>query len=439
MPTATNQNPDAALLAGRYELLALLGRGGMADVYRARDHVLNRDVAVKMLRETSTEESDRARFVSEARILAGLSHVGLVTILDAGLGDTFDGTSAPRPASNDLARPFVVMELVEGPSLAQVISRGPLPLGQVGSVAIQVAEALAYVHGRGVVHRDVKPGNVLLGPEQRVRLADFGIARLLGDTARHTRTGHTIGTAAYLAPEQVTGREVTTATDIYSLGLVLLEALTGRREFPGTPTESAFARLHRQPTVPADLPPVWRELLTGMTATDPQQRPSGHDIVRRLAGQHTAPISPVAESNADTTTAPLPAAGAEPTAETEQLTSPHPPPRPAATPPAPTQVLTAPAQQPPPHESRPSRVDRVGDAVSGAAQSVLGRVGALTGPHRIALAVAAALVILVVVSLSLSLGSGGGGHTSRPIPDNTPTNLRDPLQRLHDAVDGGQR
>ena len=113
-----------------------------------------------------------------------------------------------------------------------------------------MADALAYAHAQGIVHRDVKPANVLLGTDRQIKLADFGIARLIGDTVRHTQTGHAIGTAAYLAPEQVRGDELTTAADVYSLGLVLLEALTGQRAYPGTPTEAALARLTRAPQHP---------------------------------------------------------------------------------------------------------------------------------------------------------------------------------------------
>lgn len=260
-------------LGGRYLLGGVLGRGGVAEVYRARDRVLDRDVAVKLLRE-SVDDSDRARFLGEARVLAQLSHVGLVTVLDAGTtGD----------------RPYLVMELVEGPTLAAVLRDGPLPLDRVADVGAQVAGALAYAHEQGVVHRDVKPANVLLGDRGFVKLADFGIARLIGDTVRHTRTGTSIGTPAYLAPEQVTGSAVGPPADVYALGLTLLEAATGERAFPGTPTEAAMARLHRPPAIPADLPATWRSLVAAMTATDPEARPTAAAAAEQLAGLTVVP------------------------------------------------------------------------------------------------------------------------------------------------------
>ncbi len=260
----------SATLRDRYVLEGLLGSGGMADVHRATDSTLERSVAVKVLRDVAGDETARHRFVAEARTLARLSHRNLVTVLDAGIGEDDD-------------RPFLVMELVEGRSLDDALRAGPLPPEDAASVGAQLAAGLAYAHERGVVHRDVKPGNVLLSHDGRVKLADFGIARLLGDTARHTRTGTAIGTAAYLAPEQVRGEDVTGAADTYSLGLVLLESLTGTRAFPGSPTEAALARLQRDPEVPDTLGEGWVTLLTAMTASDPADRPEAAEVARLLA------------------------------------------------------------------------------------------------------------------------------------------------------------
>ncbi|HWI42012.1 MAG TPA: serine/threonine-protein kinase [Nocardioides sp.] len=257
-------------LGGRYRLGEVIGRGGMSEVLRAEDLKLHRQVAVKVLHDSATDERDRERFFAEARTLAMLSHAGLVTVYDAGLGDH--------------ERPFLVMELVEGQTLGEQLASGPLLVEEVASVGAQVADALAYVHDHGIVHRDVKPGNIL-GSGPGVKLADFGIARLVEQATRHTRTGFSIGTAAYLAPEQVRGEDVTGAADVYALGLVLLESLTGRREYPGLPTEAALARLTRMPTVPAGLPAPWPALLTRMLRTEPAERPSAAEVARALRGE----------------------------------------------------------------------------------------------------------------------------------------------------------
>jgi hypothetical protein len=293
------------VLRERYRLEARLGSGGTADVHRATDTTLQRPVAVKLLRDVAGDASDRARFVAEARTLASLSHRNLVMVLDAGIGDEDD-------------RPFLVMELVEGRALSDAFREGPLPAREVARIGAEVGAGLAFAHERGVVHRDVKPGNVLLSDDGRVKLADFGIARLIGDTVRHTRTGTAIGTAAYLAPEQVRGEDVTGCADVYALGLVLLEALTGTRAFPGSATEAALARLHRDPDVPDDLPAGWPALLRAMTAADPAARPTTAEVVRicgagAAAGGALPPLGPV-QAGADPAPGPAPGDDPEPTA-----------------------------------------------------------------------------------------------------------------------------
>jgi serine/threonine protein kinase len=278
-------------------------------------------------------------------------------------------------------RPYLVMELVEGQTLSQLCAGTPLPPARVAAIGAQLGDALAYAHAEGVVHRDVKPGNVLVGPQDRVKLADFGIARLIGDTVRHTRTGHAIGTAAYLAPEQVQGSEITTAADVYSLGLVLLEALTGARAFPGSPTESALARLQRDPDVPESVPAPWRRLLEAMTRQAPERRPSAAEAaaaLRQLCG--------------------------EPADDTRLLTTPVPSGRPAA---------------------GPDRLARLRERVARVPQHQWGVAGA----------VGAVLLLVVVVALA----AGGSDPGGREVPADTPSHLVQPLEDLHDAVDGGQQ
>ncbi len=262
---------SGTLLGGRYRLVAEAGRGGMSTVYRARDEHLGRDVAVKVLVPDVTGSGDARRQREEVRLLAGLAHPGLVTLFDADIaGDT----------------PYIVMEYVAGATLADLIGRGPLPESQVRTIASGVAQALDYVHSRGLVHRDIKPANILVpgsdgDPAARARLADFGIARLV-DATRITSTGTLIGTAAYISPEQARGDAVGPPSDIYSFGLVILEALTAERAFPGTPIESVAARLSRGPAVPARVPAEWSDLLSAMTAAEPGDRPDAAEAALRM-------------------------------------------------------------------------------------------------------------------------------------------------------------
>jgi serine/threonine protein kinase len=251
------------VLADRYELVRHIARGGMGDVYEGIDQVLDRRVAVKVFR--ATMPADRERFDAEVRVLASLNHPGLVPVFDAG--------SIGEDA-------FVVLELIEGPPLRTRMEAGPLPSEDVREIALGLAEALAYIHGRGVVHRDVTPSNILC-QDGRCRLVDFGIARLL-DAPRLTSPQLAIGTAAYMAPEQVRGEDVTGAADVYSLGLVLLEALTGQRAFPGPSAESSLARLVRDPDTTTGVPAGWQDVLAAMTARDPMDRPTAAQVATRL-------------------------------------------------------------------------------------------------------------------------------------------------------------
>jgi serine/threonine protein kinase len=259
-------SPDGRrIVAGRYALDRVLGIGSSAVVHRARDLLSGAEVAVKHF-HAGASLHDMRQQRQEMKLLARLRHPGLVGLYDGG---TEDG------------RPFVVTDLVEGPTLARRISAGPLAPGAVRMLGKQLAEALAHVHDGGIIHRDVKPANVLLDGV-RPRLADFGIARAVDATAA-TANGCVVGTAAYLAPEQVRGERVGPPADVYALGLVLLEALTGRREYPGLAVESATARLHRAPAVPSGLPAGFGELLEAMTRDDPRQRPTAAQVAAVLA------------------------------------------------------------------------------------------------------------------------------------------------------------
>jgi serine/threonine protein kinase len=256
--------PVPAVIAGRYEMGRLIGRGGTARVFRAYDLSDRRRVAVKLFNSGAVPIEERRRLI-EIRILSGLQHPGLVALYDTGT----QGGQA-----------FLTMELVEGPNLADHLAAGPLCAGEVTELAARLADALAYVHERGVTHRDLKPANVLLGPD-RPLISDFGIAQTF-DSTRVTDTGMVVGTAAYMAPEQVLGEDVGPPSDVYALGLVLLESLTGVREYSGTMVESAIVRLHRPPRIPAGLPHRLEELLRRMTALRPSERPTARAVHQAL-------------------------------------------------------------------------------------------------------------------------------------------------------------
>jgi len=276
-------DPVGSLLADRFKIERLIGTGGMASVYRATDTALGRTVAVKLFRADGAS-SEPERQSGEIALLASLNHFGLVTLFDAGT-TMVDG--APRT--------FIVMELIDGPDLRARIESGPLPSLDVAAMGADLAEALHYVHEQGIIHRDVKPANVLLAPSDfpgrglHAKLADFGIARLL-DQTRLTATGSMLGTASYLSPEQALGASIAAPTDIYSLGLVLLECLTGLRAYPGTAVESAMARLQRQPEIPSALGQDWTKILAAMTAREAADRPAAAEaalLLRSLAHETT--------------------------------------------------------------------------------------------------------------------------------------------------------
>jgi hypothetical protein len=247
----------------------------MATVYRAVDESLGREVAIKMFR--TGKAADLTRHEEETRVLAGLTHHGLVTLLDAGIDD-----STPEER-----HPFLVMELIEGTNLEDALAQRTFNPREISEIAYDMAEALEFVHANGVVHRDIKPSNILLVDygtssfRTRARLTDFGIA-LDSESARLTSDEATTGTAAYLSPEQARRLEVTSATDVYSLGLVLLQCFTGTLAFPGEPVESALARLIEDPVIPEDLPDDWTVILRSMLAREPADRPDIAELTVRF-------------------------------------------------------------------------------------------------------------------------------------------------------------
>ena len=231
------------VLAGRYRLFDALGEGGMAVVYRAHDELLDRAVAVKVLRPAFAADPEFVgRFRQEARNAASLHHPNIATVFDTGTDDGVD---------------FIVMQLVEGEDLERLLARdGRLPLSGAIRIAVDVARALQFGHERGIIHRDVKPGNVLLDRDGDVRVVDFGIARAARDVGV-TTAGVMIGSAQYASPEQVAGEPIGASSDTYSLGVVLYEMLTGQRPFDGpTPAAVALERLRVRPAPPSAVAPT---------------------------------------------------------------------------------------------------------------------------------------------------------------------------------------
>ena len=246
------------LLDARYRIGEVIGRGAMSEVYRAVDERLDRLVAIKALRSGCT---DPHRFGEETSLLRSLDHPHLVRLLDAGTHE---------------ATPYLVLNLLDG-TLADRLRDAPLHPQDAARIGSEIAGALAYLHQHGIVHRDVKPSNILLRADGTACLADLGAALSI-DGPRLTATGLTIGTPMYLAPEQATGDEVTAAADVYSLGLVLLEAVSGQPPFRGTPQESLAARVTRPPADLGSAPAALRSTFGQMVALDPGSRPTAGQI-----------------------------------------------------------------------------------------------------------------------------------------------------------------
>jgi eukaryotic-like serine/threonine-protein kinase len=269
------------IAAGRYRIERELGRGGMATVYLARDEELDRAVAIKILHEhLAGDESFYARFLREARLASRLSHPNVVRVYDAGEAED---------------RPFIVMEYVHGAPLAR---SGRLPAGRVVELGMQACTGLQHAHDAGLVHRDIKPANLLVRDDGVLKIADFGIARAVEST-RHTQVGTVLGTAAYLAPEQVAGADASSASDVYALGAVFYELLTGRPPYTfgslvDLAAQQADGMIVPVRDVESSVPPELEAAVMHALARDPRFRPaSAAELGQELAGPGDPPTRPL--------------------------------------------------------------------------------------------------------------------------------------------------
>ena len=266
------------VLGNRYEIIAMLGAGGMANVYRARCTVLNRIVTVKVLRKELAEDKDFVRrFQMEAQAVALLSHPNIVSIYDVGEEDGV---------------PYLVMEYVEGFNLKEIIrERGPLSATEAVNIGIQVCAALEHAHSKGIIHRDIKSHNILVTPGGRVKVTDFGLARVLSiPSVTMTQSGSVMGSVHYFSPEQARGEEVTPQSDIYSLGVVLYEVLSGHVPFQGdNPISIALKHLQEEPKSlrleNPTIPNVLEKIIFKAMAKDPKNRFSSAEQMQQALAE----------------------------------------------------------------------------------------------------------------------------------------------------------
>jgi serine/threonine protein kinase len=282
---------------GPYEILSPLGAGGMGEVYRARDSRLSRDVAIKTLPERLSQDPQAlARFVREIKAVAALSHPNLLAIFDTG---------------NESGTSFAVTELLEGESLRARLKRGPLPWAQAAEIGVALAEGLSAAHSKAITHRDLKPENIFLTAAGHVKILDFGLARMDAessagaDSETRTEAGMILGSAGYMSPEQIRGAVAGSASDIFSLGCVLYEMVSGRRAFPGTTSAEAISSILRD--MPPELsstgvhvPPDFNRLISRCLEKDPQRRwAAARDVAAQLRGLTSAPAAAEASKKID--------------------------------------------------------------------------------------------------------------------------------------------
>jgi len=398
-------------LGGRYRLDERIAGGGMGDVWRGTDEVLGRTVAVKILLPALLDEPGFAeRFRGEARTMATINHPGVVDVYDYG---------------SDQQLAFLVMEYVEGDALSRTLSRvGRLTPARTMALVAQAADALHAAHANGIVHRDVKPGNLLVRPNGTLVLTDFGIARsaLVGQL---TVAGSVLGTASYISPEQASGAVATAASDVYALGVVAYQCLSGHRPFDGaTPIEIAMKHVRESPRpLPADIPPPVRQIVDRAMAKDPAARWPTAAAMAGVARQAASSLTTAYQQPVVNGAAPVanrPHSG-PPTGPTQQSRPPYPPvPRPVSGGQARGAASVPPAQQPYRHPSAPPATPHPQQHPQPQPQ----RESSGGRQVLIVLAVVLALLVLLcagVISFLLNQGNTGalGGSAGKAAADRT--------------------
>ncbi|MFN7941016.1 MAG: serine/threonine-protein kinase [Thermoanaerobaculia bacterium] len=404
----------------RYQILAELGRGSMGRVYLAHDPNTDRRVALKLISAsgsgTEAEELEaRSRFLLEARAAGRLQHPGIVLLYDA-------------DADGATGRPFLAMEWVEGRSLAALLrERGALPWREAARLAVEVARALDHAHSRGVVHRDVKPGNVLVTEDGRVKVSDFGIAKFVSES--HTVAGMVLGTPHYMSPEQVRGEAIDGRSDLFALGAVLYEMVTGEPPFRGESLTTISYKVvfvdPRPPSIAAgDLPPELERIVLKALEKDPAARfANGAEMAAALEAA-------IAAAPPDPTPAPLPAPARPPGMPPPPQRAAPPPPPPARPMPPPSALRAGAGTTPPPWPAHPQDLGEASGATTASRRDLeLGR--------RLALGVAVALVVGIAGWLAWTRWAAPGSPAgSAPIP-STPSSPPPNRPAVPPAAPGG--